>query len=96
MMRVLAPRFSQDPGDKWLTDSPLRRASFVYRDPALLWRTMLVLREFGAIEMPGAARALVERLRARGVEIRALAIADVPPVDGLTSLLAAAGVRDFE
>ncbi len=60
---VRAPSFDEDPPPNWL-DGPMRRTSFVYGDPAVLWRTMRALRERGVIETPDAMRALIEEVYA--------------------------------
>ena len=56
---VLAPAWADEPAANWLK-ALLPGAEAVYRDPALLWRTMRVLRERGAIDLPQDARHLVE------------------------------------
>nr|WP_298379552.1 CRISPR-associated helicase Cas3' [uncultured Halomonas sp.] len=56
---VLAPEWSKTPDADWLR-RPLPGTQAVYRDTALCWLTQRVLRELGAIRMPGEARALVE------------------------------------
>jgi CRISPR-associated endonuclease/helicase Cas3 len=58
VLHVLAPAWSDDPATTWL-GPPFQRTAHVYPDPGVLWRTARVL-QAGAIELPGAARALVE------------------------------------
>lgn len=60
-MIVRAPPFDASPETDWL-ESSMKGTSFVYQDPALLWRTMSVLRIHGAIETPGGLRALIEEV----------------------------------
>lgn len=58
VLHVLAPAWSEDPPRTWLA-SPFHRTAHVYPDPGVLWRTARAL-QGGTIELPGAARALVE------------------------------------
>ena len=67
---VKAPPFDDDPQPEWLS-ADMRKTEFVYRDPALLWRTMRALRRRGAIETPGGLRGLIEEVYGPD--------ADIPP-----------------
>jgi len=72
---VRAPRYSDDPTAEWVSGS-LRRTSFVYRDPAVLWRTQRALRASGEIVTPEGLRPLIEEVYA----------SDAPVPEGLSSL----------
>lgn len=61
VLEVLAPKWSDDPPAGWL-GGPFRRTAMVYGDPGVLWRTMRVLREAGALVLPRDARRLVEEV----------------------------------
>jgi CRISPR-associated endonuclease/helicase Cas3 len=65
---VRAPLFSDHPEESWLEES-MRRTAFVYRDPAVLWRTMRVLLSRGAIETPDGLRGLVEAVYGPDAEV---------------------------
>lgn len=65
---IKAPPFCDDPPPNWLSEE-MRKTEFVYRDPALLWRTMRALRRCGAIETPGGLRGLIEEVYGAGAEV---------------------------
>ncbi|HCP1034311.1 TPA: CRISPR-associated helicase Cas3' [Escherichia coli] len=56
---ILAPVWDDSPGDEWF-GSAMRNSAFVYPDHGRIWLTQRVLREQGAIQMPHAARLLIE------------------------------------
>lgn len=58
-MLILAPVWDDSPGDEWF-GSAMRNSAFVYPDHGRIWLTQRVLREQGAIQMPHAARLLIE------------------------------------
>ncbi|WP_136247113.1 CRISPR-associated helicase Cas3' [Halomonas borealis] len=58
-LRVLAPDWSEEPDEQWLKRA-LPGTNAVYRDTSILWLTQRVLREWGAIRVPGEARTLIE------------------------------------
>lgn len=60
---VLAPAWEDAPRTDWLSRAH-RGTQAVYQDTSLIWLTQRVLRELGAIEMPGDARELIERVYA--------------------------------
>ena len=64
---VKAPPFDDNPQANWLSE--MRETVFVYRDPALLWRTMRALRRCGAIETPGGLRGLIEEVYGANAEV---------------------------
>jgi CRISPR-associated endonuclease/helicase Cas3 len=73
VLYVRAPSWTEVPPADWVR-ADLQGTSFVYPDPALLWRTCLVLREHDCtIQLPESARALLEGVYA----------ADAPLPDGL-------------
>ena len=56
---VHTPKETGDPGPAWYRAS-FPSASFVYKDPAILWNTKEILRTQGMLKMPGEARLLIE------------------------------------
>ncbi|EFO0188097.1 CRISPR-associated helicase/endonuclease Cas3, partial [Escherichia coli] len=56
---ILAPVWDDAPGDEWF-GSAMRNSAYVYPDHGRIWLTQRVLREQGAIQMPHAARLLIE------------------------------------
>lgn len=58
-LQVLAPHWSEAPDEDWVRRL-LPGTAAVYDDPACLWRTVRLLREFGGIELPRYSRALIE------------------------------------
>lgn len=60
---VLTPQFDENPSSDWL-EGLLPKTKWVYQDPAVLWRTLRVLREAKAIEPPDGLRDLIERVYA--------------------------------
>lgn len=58
-MLILAPVWDDAPGDEWF-GSAMRNSAYVYPDHGRIWLTQRVLREQGAIQMPHAARLLIE------------------------------------
>lgn len=58
-MKVLAPRWSDRPGEDWVKRL-LPGTAAVYDDAACLWRTVRVLRELGGIDLPDHSRDLIE------------------------------------
>ncbi|WP_280541118.1 CRISPR-associated helicase Cas3' [Chromohalobacter sp. 11-W] len=64
---VLAPEWEESPKADWLSQAH-RGTQAVYQDTSLIWLTQRVLRELGAIEMPGAARELIERVYACSID----------------------------
>lgn len=58
-LMVLAPKWTDEPDALWLGRA-LPGTQAVYSDTSLCWLTQKVLRERGAIRMPGEARALIE------------------------------------
>ncbi|XKE45304.1 CRISPR-associated helicase Cas3' [Halomonas organivorans] len=73
VLSVLVPEWSDEPDGQWLKRT-LPGTQAVYRDTSLPWLTQRVLRELGAIRMPGEARELIESVYGR--------VADLVP-DGL-------------
>lgn len=67
VLHVLAPKWDVHPGADWLSQAH-RGTQAVYKDTSLIWLTQRVLRELGAITMPGAARALIESVYAFPVD----------------------------
>ncbi|MCM5704059.1 CRISPR-associated helicase Cas3' [Larsenimonas salina] len=63
VLQVLAPAWSDTPGTDWLSKAH-RGTQAVYKDTSLIWLTQRVLREQGAITMPGEARRLIEHVYA--------------------------------
>lgn len=63
VLQVLAPRWDDAPQADWLSQAH-RGTQAVYKDTSLIWLTQRVLRRLGAIEMPGAARELIESVYA--------------------------------
>lgn len=63
VLQVLAPEWSESPQADWLSQAH-RGTQAVYQDTSLIWLTQRVLRERGAIAMPGDARTLIERVYA--------------------------------
>lgn len=63
VLQVLAPSWDDDPEADWLSQAH-RGTQVVYKDTSLIWLTQRVLRERGAIEMPGGARELIESVYA--------------------------------
>ncbi len=53
------PPETNAPIEKWFSDA-FPRASFVYPDHGLLWRTKEILKKEGKLEMPNKARYLIE------------------------------------
>ncbi|MCQ5014586.1 CRISPR-associated helicase/endonuclease Cas3, partial [Escherichia coli] len=56
---ILAPVWDDAPGDEWF-GSAMRNSAYVYPDHGRIWLTQRVLREQCAIQMPHAARLLIE------------------------------------
>ncbi|GAB3338233.1 CRISPR-associated helicase Cas3' [Chromohalobacter beijerinckii] len=67
VLQVLAPAWSDTPGADWLSQAH-RGTQAVYQDTSLVWLTQRVLREQGAITMPGEARTLIESVYAFPVD----------------------------
>lgn len=67
VLQVLAPAWSDTPGADWLSQAH-RGTQAVYQDTSLVWLTQRVLRERGAITMPGEARTLIESVYAFPVD----------------------------
>jgi CRISPR-associated endonuclease/helicase Cas3 len=65
---VKAPAFDCDPKAEWLSEE-MHKTEFIYRDPAILWRTMRALRRCGAIETPGGLRGLIEEVYGEKAEV---------------------------
>jgi CRISPR-associated endonuclease/helicase Cas3 len=65
---VKAPRFDDHPSANWLSEE-MCKTEFVYRDPALLWRTMRALMRCGAIGTPGGLRGLIEEVYGVDAEV---------------------------
>ncbi|MFG6665750.1 CRISPR-associated helicase Cas3' [Halomonas sp. HNIBRBA4712] len=63
VLQVLAPAWSDTPSADWLSQTQ-RGTQAVYQDTSLIWLTMRVLRQQGAITMPGEARTLIESVYA--------------------------------
>ncbi|TKI04083.1 CRISPR-associated helicase Cas3' [Martelella alba] len=59
ILHILAPEWQEEAKQGWLGDE-LRGSGFVYPDHACLWRTQVLLRQYGEIRMPEGARALVD------------------------------------
>ncbi|MCP1312791.1 MULTISPECIES: CRISPR-associated helicase Cas3' [unclassified Halomonas] len=59
VLQVLAPAWSDTPRADWLSQAH-RGTQAVYKDTSLVWLTMRVLRQQGAITMPTDARTLIE------------------------------------
>ena len=59
VLQILAPAWSATPAADWLSQAH-RGTQAVYKDTSLIWLTQRVLRERGAITMPGEARILIE------------------------------------
>ncbi|MFP2769933.1 CRISPR-associated helicase Cas3' [Oceanisphaera sp. KMM 10153] len=59
MLLVHAPEWQEHPDADWLL-SHLPNTEHVYRSPGRLWLGLQVLRQLGAIRMPGEARTLIE------------------------------------
>ena len=68
VMRILAPEWRHDPGPDWIR-SLLPGTAAVYGNPVQLWRTMGVLSEEGAIDLPARARVLMEAVYGDGLEV---------------------------
>lgn len=60
VLTVLAPPWTEAPSERWLHDSAIARARFVYPNASQLWNTMRVLQEHGGMRIPDHARLLVE------------------------------------
>jgi CRISPR-associated endonuclease/helicase Cas3 len=58
-LHVVQPSWSVDPEAAWYRRA-FPAASFVYKDHAALWLTARVLRDEGALVLPGRSRALIE------------------------------------
>ncbi|WP_323666433.1 CRISPR-associated helicase Cas3' [Pectobacterium punjabense] len=58
VLHIMAPVWQPEAEADWLGDE-LRNSGYVYPDHAALWRTQAILRECGAINMPEAARLLI-------------------------------------
>jgi len=58
-LKVLAPRWSERPGENWVKQL-LPGTAAVYDDITCLWRTVRVLREVGGIDLPERSRDLIE------------------------------------
>lgn len=58
VLHILAPDWQEEAEDGWLGDT-LRGTGYVYTDHACLWRTQKLLRQYGEINMPEMARALI-------------------------------------
>ncbi|MEH0834059.1 CRISPR-associated helicase Cas3' [Pectobacterium cacticida] len=58
VLHIMAPVWQPEAEADWLGDE-LRNSGYVYPDHAALWRTQAILREYGAITMPEAARLLI-------------------------------------
>lgn len=56
---VHTPKDTKEPTAKWFSDS-FPKASFVYKDVALLWRTKEILKKQKRFKMPEEARILLE------------------------------------
>ena len=67
MLQILAPAWSDTPAVDWLSQAH-RGTQAVYKDTSLIWLTQRVLRERGAITMPGEARTLIESVYAFPVD----------------------------
>jgi CRISPR-associated endonuclease/helicase Cas3 len=65
---IRAPPYLEDPPANWIEGS-MRRTSFVYTDPAVLWRTLRELRARGEIAVPGDMRDLIEAVYASDAHI---------------------------
>lgn len=59
VLHVLAPPWTDAPGERWFTET-FSRAAFVYPSHDKLWLTHDVLRREGALDLPTRARALIE------------------------------------
>lgn len=67
VLQLLAPAWRDTPDADWLRQAhPGTQA--VYRDTSLIWLTQRVLREQGAITMPGEARPLIEHVYAASMD----------------------------
>ncbi|UYG00320.1 CRISPR-associated helicase Cas3' [Halomonas sp. GD1P12] len=67
VLQVLAPAWSDTPSADWLSQAH-RGTQAVYKDTSLIWLTQRVLREQGAITMPGEARRLIEHVYAASTD----------------------------
>ncbi|MGC0623667.1 CRISPR-associated helicase Cas3', partial [Escherichia coli] len=56
---ILAPVWDDSPDEEWF-GSAMRNSAYVYPDHGRIWLTQRVLREQGVIQMPHAARLLIE------------------------------------
>ena len=65
---IRAPHFDAQPRDDWLS-SEMKPTQAVYRDPALLWRSMKALRKRGAINTPNDLRDLIEDVYSENAEV---------------------------
>jgi CRISPR-associated endonuclease/helicase Cas3 len=70
VLMLFAPPWSQEPAPDWLS-SAMRNTRFVYRDHAILWLTQRVLQQQGEIQMPEAARLLIDAVYGDEVTIPA-------------------------
>lgn len=60
-LHLLSPAATDDADETWLNDL-LPGSARVYRDLGVLWRTARILGELGAIQLPTAARTLIEKV----------------------------------
>lgn len=72
VLAVLTPDPSVVKDAKWLEET-LGKAAFVYKDPALMWRTAKVLTKQGSIRIPEDLRPMIEHVYQEEAD-------DMPPV----------------
>lgn len=65
---VLSPRDTDDPRADWLSGSFARASEWIYKDPAILWRTRRVLGTACEIAAPDMIRTLIEAVYAPDTE----------------------------
>ncbi|BAU57409.1 CRISPR-associated helicase Cas3 [Halorhodospira halochloris] len=68
VFHVHAPEWNDEPDAEWVRRA-LIGTSYVYPDFGMLWLTMRVLRERGAIRLPAEARLLLEAVYAPEVDV---------------------------
>ncbi|MBU1276442.1 MAG: CRISPR-associated helicase Cas3' [Proteobacteria bacterium] len=68
-LAVHSPPFAADPAADWFS-AQFPKAAYVYPDHGRLWLTAMLLREAGAIRVPGGVRDLIEGVYGQGSDGR--------------------------
>lgn len=70
VLHILAPEWDDAPQETWFSEA-MRNSAWVYPDHGRLWLTQRILRAQGKIQMPQAARLLIESVYGEEVEMPA-------------------------